>query len=207
MNENVASMMRADGKRPAPKDKLDLLRKGVAELRDLELDNANKQEKITENNKRIWKMKTDELVALFDQAKVGGIRLEAEGNLPAYEVNVRPYYKANIGELDEEGQAKAFEWLIKNKHGDMIKSSYTVTFGMGEDKKRKKFEALLKKEKHQFSYSYGVPWNTLTAFVREQIETYKKSPPLKLLGAVADRMVQPVKAKKQSETSSTKGKK
>lgn len=87
----------------------------------------------------------------------------------------------------------------------MIKGTYTIQFGMGMEKQRKAFETLLKKNKIEFSYKFGVPWNTLTAFIKEQIEDYHREPPLKLLGATVGRMAFLVKTRKQP--SIAKGKK
>ena len=57
----------------------------------------------------------------------------------------------------------------------------------------------MKKEKIEYSNKFGVPWNTLTAFVKEQIEEKKVTPPLELLGATVGRVVQVVKQKKEKK--------
>lgn len=193
----VAALMREDATKPVPasQDRLDKVRAKIIELRALEVHNAGLSEQQKENALKIRAIKEKELVDLFDMAKIHILGVEAEGNLPKYEIEVKPYYHANI---PEENEKQAFEWLNKNKHGDMIKSTYTVTFGMGQEKRRKEFEALLKKGKYEYSYKFGVPWNTLTAFVKEQIEKYGKEPPLKMLGATVGRVASLVKEKKST---------
>jgi hypothetical protein len=203
-NDTVSAMMRADAATPKPpsKDRLDKARDKIKQLRELELKNAELAETISENSRTIKVIKEKELVDLFDAAEISSLGIEASGNLPAYEVEIKAYYHANI---PEENEPKAFAWLTKQGHGDMIKGVYSVAFGMGEEKKRLAFEKILQKGKYQYSYKFGVPWNTLTAFVKEQIEEKKKEPPLKLLGATVGRVASLVKAKKSSGKS-TKGK-
>jgi hypothetical protein len=205
MSSDITTMMREDAKRPPPKDRLERVRKKIIELRELEVTNLDLAERQKDNNEKIRKIKDKELVDLFDEAGIKSLGVEADGNLPAYEIELKAYYHANI---PEEGAAKAFAWLKKHGHGDMIKATYTVSFGMGQEKKQKQFEVLLKKGGYEFEYKFGVPWNTLTAFVKEQIEHYKKEPPLKMLGATVGRVASLVKQKKAREsTKSTNGKK
>lgn len=185
VDRELADAMAADAAAPPSEDKLVKIRDKISELRDLEFENSSMQERISENSKKIKEIKDKTLVDMFDAVKITNLGIEAEGNLPPYDIEIKPYYHANIPPENEE---KAFAWLAKNKHGDMIKGTYTVAFGRGEETKRKKFEAFLEKSGYDYSYKFGVPWNTLTAFVKEQIETYKREPPLKLLGATVGRV-------------------
>jgi hypothetical protein len=93
-SSEVLEMMRDDAKRPPPPDKLDKLRKGVADLRSMELERKDLEEKLARNGENIHRMKTVELVALFDQAKVDNVGIPAEGNLPPYTMEVGWHYKA-----------------------------------------------------------------------------------------------------------------
>lgn len=185
VDEELANAMAADAAAPPSDDKLVKIREKISELRDLEFENASLSERMKENSSKIKEIKDKTLVDMFDEVKITNLGIEADGNLPPYDIEIRPYYHANIPEENEE---KAFEWLTKNKHGDMIRGTYTVSFGRGEEAKRKKFEAFLDKSGFDYSYKFGVPWNTLTAFVKEQIEVYKREPPLKLLGATVGRV-------------------
>lgn len=193
----VLALMREDAARPVSQDKLDRIRKKIIELRNLEKERSDLEEQVAEKGKAIREIKVNDLVALFDQAKVDNVGIPEEGNLPAYNMEVGWYYKANIGtpddpKVDDYGKAIAY---IQKHEPDMLKTSYVVEFGLREDKKRKAFEALLKKNKIDYSSSFGVPWNTLTAWVKEQIEVKKKSPPLKLLGATVERVAKLIKPK------------
>lgn len=196
-NDAVVAMMREDAKKPAPKDKLDALRTKISELRGLEFERKSLGERSAELGKRMFELQTKEIVELFDAAKVDNIGIPEDGNLPAYNMEVGWNYKANIGtpaepKVDDFGKAIAY---IKKHEPEMIKTTYIIEFGLGEEAKRKKFEDLLIKQKYEYSSSFGVPWNTLTAWVREQIEVHKKSPPLKLLGATVERTARLIKPK------------
>lgn len=191
--DDLTRMMAEDAKRLASNpDKLDKVRDGIRQLRDYEAESQTLQERLSDLSGKINEFKNKTLVDLFDEAQISSLGIEGDGNMPPYEIEIKPYYKANI---PAENEAKAFAWLEKNKHGDMIKGTYTVSFGRGEEKQRKKFEALLKKGGYEYSYKFGVPWNTLTAFVKEQIEVYNRTPPLKLLGATVGRVASLVKKK------------
>ena len=185
VSDELADAMAADAAAPPSDDKLTKIRKKIAELRVYEFENTSLQERMAENSKKIKEIKDKTLVDMFDAVKITNLGIEADGNLPPYDIEIKPYYHANIPPENEE---KAFDWLAKNKHGDMIKGTYTITFGRGEEKRRIAFEKFLDKGAYDYSYKFGVPWNTLTAFVKEQIETYKREPPLKLLGATVGRV-------------------
>jgi hypothetical protein len=87
-----------------------------------------------------------------------------------------------------------------------VKRTYTIVFGKGEEKRATAFEAALKKLKVDYGSAFGVPWNSLTAFVREQTERFDRLPPpeqtndkrlpLDLLGATVGRVVT-IKARKE----------
>lgn len=195
-NDAVAAMMADDAKKPPPKDKLDKLRDALRELRDIEAQRASLAERQTELGTRVHEMRTKTLVDMFDLAKVDNMTIQAEGNLPPMTVGVGWHYHANLGsaadpKVPDFAGAIAF---IKKTDPDLLKTTFSISFGLSEGKKMKAFEAMLKKQKIGYSTNFGVPWNTLTAWVKERFEG-KKSLPLKLLGATVERTAQIVKPK------------
>lgn len=194
--DDVLAMMREDGAKPPPKDKLDRIQAKIRELRLLEQERIELGEKLADKGRRVFEIQTKELVDLMDAAKVDNVGIPEEGNLPAFNMEIGWNYKANIGTPDEPKVPdfmKAIDYL-KSKEPDMVKTTYTVDFGLGEEKKRKIFESLLKKNKIDYSSSFGVPWNTLTSWVKGQLEA-KKSVPLKMLGATVERTARLIKPK------------
>jgi hypothetical protein len=195
-NSEAVALLRAGAKKAAPPDKLDRLREKVKEVREIEFERASLAERSKELGTRLYRIQTEELVDLFDAAKVDNVGIPEEGNLPAYNMEVGWIIKANIGtplEPKVEDYGKAITYLKKAEPG-LLKTTFTLDFGLGEDEARKGFEKLLKENGYHYSSSFGVPWNTLTSWVKEQHEA-KKTLPLKLIGATIERTARLVKPK------------
>jgi hypothetical protein len=111
---------------------------------------------------------------------------------------VEAYYHANI---PEEKQVQAFQWLEDNGHDSLIKLTLTISLNRGDydfgKKLQERVETFLSanKVKATVQSKLGVPWNTLTAFVREQTEA-GVALPLDLLGATIGRIVKIKQRKK-----------
>jgi hypothetical protein len=175
-------------------DKLDAIRDKLRRARDLQLKKAELTAQLETVQKEILKIEQQELPDLAQDAHIDSLGLEPEGNLPGYDMEIKPYYYANI--KDEEPTApQAYAWLSKAGHGDLIKYTYTVLFGLGEKKESIAFAKLLTKSKVQFNVKLGVPWNTLTAFLKEQVEGKKTIPPLDLMNGKIG-IVAKIKARK-----------
>ena len=54
-------------------------------------------------------------------------------------ISVSKYYSASI---PREKQEEAFNWLVDNEHGDLIKNQVSVSFVRGEETKAQKFAAI-----------------------------------------------------------------
>ncbi len=137
--------------------------------------------------------------------------------LPEFNCDVvmEAYYHANIkAEWPEEQRQKAFDWLEENGHGDLIKTEFYIQFprfmlpvarwltehvaglrpeltlmeptGRGKNKTIKEVTKVV--EIPGAKVDLGVPWNTLTAFVKEQVEKGAKLP-LDTLGATVGKIV------------------
>lgn len=182
---DLDALMAADTAKPPSEDKLLAVRRHIAQLRLLETQKADLQEETKTVSDKIIVLKERTLVDAFDEARISRLAIEAEGNLPPYDIEIKNYYRANIG--DDEDAGKAYDWLRRNDAGDMIKATYTIQFGKGSEKKQKEFEKYLNTKKIAFSYKFGVPWQTLTSFVKEQVEANVPLP-LKLLGAKVGRV-------------------
>lgn len=207
--DSVLALMEEDALKPPPADKVEAVRLKMARVREIELERADLAEKSAKLGTELFEIKTKELVELFDSAKIEKLGIPADGNMPAYEMIVAWHYKANLKESDD--YPKAIAW-IKKTDPDLLKTTYEVHFGMNEDKKRKAFDAFLKKNKIEHTEEFGVPWNTLTAWLKERLRAPKPKPtPLKLLGATVERVADVVKQRKsrtepKTKTTATKGK-
>lgn len=163
----------------ASPDKLDRLREVVREVRDRRAEVADLQERIDAHEKRLNHLLTKELVDMFTEAQVPEIVLGAEHNWPAYRATKVPYYKANISsEWDEDRQLKGFAELEKHGGEALVRTLVTVDLprGKGQRAKARKLRQWLAKNGFDSSERLSVPWNTLTAWLREQYTKFPNDP-------------------------------
>lgn len=187
--------MEQDAAAPPEGDKLEKVHALVAELRDAEMLKAVQEENLKQTNITINDLLWSKIPTVMDEAMISNVTIKADGNKPPYEVKVEDYYKANIpGETAE----KAYAYLKQRKSEDLIKVTFEVSFGLGQAKEAERFERSLEKAKIPFNKKRGVPWNTLTAWFREE---YKKKPlptkAMEVLGATVGRVAKVVKQKEK----------
>ena len=84
--------------------------------------------------------------------------------------------------IPKDSQDEAFAWLIKHKHGGLIKTEVSALFGKGQLKQANAMLKLLRKAKANPEWTRSVHAGTLKAFLREQIEA-KQPIPMSLFGA------------------------
>ena len=90
-----------------------------------------------------------------------------------YIIDVKPFYSAKIG---EDNQFQCFQWLRENRHDDIIKNEIKTAFGRGEDGVATKVVHALQELHIPFTQKMSVHPQTLTAFVREQVESGSNFP-------------------------------
>lgn len=94
-------------------------------------------------------------------------------------------YKPDVRlEWDDAKKALAFAWLEKNEFGGLIKTEVASSFGKGEIDKAKALLEALTEQGYEASLSRDVHYQTMCAFLREQIEAGNPIP-LDEWGAVA----------------------
>lgn len=168
----------------------------VSELRENELTKFQLEEQLKAINIRIRDILWGELPKLMDDAMVPAVTIAEEGNKPAYSVKITDDYKAVLPEENREAGLA----VIKQRGGeDLIKAQFVVSFGMGDSKAIKKFEGLLEKAGIvNYESKLSVPWNSLTAWFREE---YKKKPwpmqAMEAIGATVGRVAKVVKQKEK----------
>jgi hypothetical protein len=186
--------LRADAIRPS-EDSLVKARNMVRILRDREIDAAELDTQLTDVKRSIKEMKEHTIPDLLDGLGVPSITLAAEGNMPAFEVAVTDRYHANIPDAVE---VEAFQYLKDTGNEDLIKTTYTISFGLRDGEATKAFGELLDKAGVEYSVKAMVPWNTLTAWFKAE---YKRKPltakAMALLGATVGRIAKVVKQKEQ----------
>lgn len=188
--------MAEDAAKPAPVDKVEAARKKATELRDLEKRKSDLEEALKETNKEIEKIKWQDLPDLLAEAKLESMTVEASGNMPAFTVEVDDHYHANI---PKENEGSAFSWLHKQGMGDMVKTTFTVAFGLGESKEMKAFQKKLDKLGEPYETKQSVPWNTLTAWLKGEFKAGRPvtEKVMGMLGASVKRVAVVKKPKKE----------
>jgi len=185
--------MREDSK-PSD-DRLDVLRTEIAKLRDQEYEISELEARLTELKSVVKETKEKTLVEMFDEAGVNRLGIDAAGNLPAYEIEINDRYHANI---PDEVEGEAFEYLQQTGHADLIKTVFTIQFGLKEAKATERFQRSLDKAGIVYSARKWVPWNTLTAWFKTE---YKRKPlpakAMELLGASIGRVAKVVKQREK----------
>lgn len=164
---------------------LESVRSMARAMRDLSLEIKELEERIAFKQKHLTQLSMTDLPDLFAQHKIKSLGLDAEGNLPAYDLVAQAYYKAVLPEENDPG----LRWLEENGHGDMIKRVYTVKLQRDTQEVAEELRTFLEERDLAFEEKESVPWNTLTAFVKEQIEKRHNTPPLEILGAIVGRVV------------------
>jgi hypothetical protein len=175
---------------PAAPDKLDAIRDVARQLRDKEKEILDLDERLKATKAEVLDLKHKKLVDLMQEAGVDKIGLPAEGNYPPSDAVLSPYYHAVIAaNWEPERRQAAFNWLESEGHGDLVKTVVTVAFGRDERQRAREITQYLELMGVQHSVQLDVPWNTLTAFVREQVEKYHRVPPLETIGATVGQVV------------------
>lgn len=185
-------------------DKLDAITEKMREARDLRLEISEIEETLKHAKKNYLNIVHRELPDMMNEANQGTMRLLAEGNHPAYQFNLKPFYKAVINNEDENAP-KAYRWLDEHGEGDIIKRTVTASLGKESKELQEKLCEFLAEHGVEYDTKLGVPWNTLTAWLKERHRQYMhqdptaedqiEMPDLELFGATIGQVVDIKEAK------------
>lgn len=142
-----------------------------AEVRDLEEKLKAKQAEFLNQETRV----------LPDAMEAAGFREFVL--MTGEKITIAPVIRASITEANQE---KAFSWMVDNGHEDLIKRDVTVNFGRGSYKEADDLVEALKEDGFTPKDKTYVHWQTLNAFVKEQVESGAELP-MDLLGVYVGR--------------------
>lgn len=125
-------------------------------------------EKLEQKQLRLDELKNKLLPDLMQEVGVKEFKLTSGAK-----VTVKDIIRASI---KPENRPKAFAWLRKNNLGSLIKNEVVTHFGMKEDKKALTFFRKLTSQGYDSAHNENIHAGTLTAFVRERLETGKLLP-------------------------------
>jgi hypothetical protein len=178
-----------------PPDKLDQLRAACAAARDLDLEIQDLENRVSNKQKELLELRYKSLPDLFMRAGISRLDLDPSGNMPPYEAKMTDHYKAGIlASWPQEQQDEALDWLEEQGQGDLIKRTVEINLGRNENKL---FEQIMKvlgkmpKIMERVKVQRAVPWNTLTAWLRERYQNDEDlgDADLRRLGAVVGKVV------------------
>lgn len=181
----------AVARKPEPSEgDIAYLRKRIAHGRELELDINHLADQIAEKTALLTALRTAELPDLFERLGLNGLEISADGNLPGYDAELKPYYSANLPK-DDEARDAALAFLKANKAEDLSKTKVEIQFGRGEGATLKKMATAMRKLRIPFVQKTGVHASTLTAWVRERFESGRPLAPadLQTIGATVGKVV------------------
>lgn len=158
---------------PPPADRLEAARTEARRLRDLYAELAELAERQANLEAQVNFIESKGLLDIMVEAGMPSFTLEAEGNHPPAEFKRATIVNAAIPK-DREGEA--FLFLDEEGEGELIRSTFKLDFGMGERKQADRLEALLKKNKYEFTRKVGVLSASLTAAVKRRLAAGKVVP-------------------------------
>lgn len=187
----LARALAASKDRTAPsEDKLEEIRALMRRARDLELVSAELSEKLAAVQDELQTLLTAEIPEKFEAVGIDRLGLLAEGNLPAYDASLRPYYKASISAAwPVDRKERAFTYLENHEAGDLIRNTFTVDLPRGSQVAQKRLRTALEKTGLPYQENKAVNHNSLTAWLREQIEKHATMPDLETLGAQVGKII------------------
>ena len=137
-----------------------------AKQQELEDITARRNEIARELNE----LTNSKLPTLFLEAGVDRVGVPAEGNQAAYDVRLKPFYKANIAaDWPDEKRSAGFEVLTQLGLRDLIKYTIVIRFAPGDEMIDKVCE-YLDCELIEYETNLAVAWNTLSAALKDLVQ-------------------------------------
>jgi hypothetical protein len=142
-------------------ENLSALSRLATTLETLEAELAENTRKAEQIKAQIERLETDLIPAAMDKIGMADFRLTNGAK-----VVVQPITRASIPAARKQ---EAFAWLRAHNAGTLIKQEITLSFGKGQDKKAHQTLQILKDLGLDPENKENVAWNTLTAWVKEQL--------------------------------------
>lgn len=173
-----------------PEDVTLSLREALRQLRDAQLNVKQLEEALERQKTEVRQMERERLPRMFSEAGINQMGLEADGNHPALSARLSPFYRANIAaDWDEDRRTRAFAELERCGAGDLVRHTVTVDVPRGDAAVLSGITDRLRQLGVNFNIRPSVPWNTLSAWLREMVEVHKKLPQLDLIGGDVGQVV------------------
>lgn len=171
--DDVLAMAQADAQaeEKIPEDKLERIKHFGEKQRKLTKQIADTENALSMLKENLRRVMEQDLPEAMDEVRMTEFKLD-DGTT----IKIKPFYAASI---PEERKDEAFDWLKMNDFDGMIKADVKVSFGKGEFEIAQAFVQFVRgfnMKAIEPEYKENVHWQTLRAFVKEQIEGGKPLP-------------------------------
>lgn len=171
--DDVLAMAAADAavEEKVPEDKLDKIRHFGERQRRLTKEIADLENSLTQAKEALRRVMEQDLPEAMDEVNMTEFALD-DGT----KIKIKPFYAASI---PAERKDEAFEWLKEHDFDSLIKADVSVSFGKGEFEIAQSFIQFIRGFNEKAidpEYKENIHWQTLRAFVKEQIEGGKPLP-------------------------------
>lgn len=180
------------GDEPVGDDKLEALHRAVQKLHEMNDLKEKLAKALADHSKAMEYYASKVLVDMLDEAEVDRVGLPEHG----VDAVLESFCRASLPK-DPEARNAAVTWLDTNGHGSLVRLNMEFSLPSGPEEYQQALalqERLSKELDTQVSLDTTVPWNTLTAFVKEQLRKGTVIP-LETLGAYVGRVVKLKKRK------------
>lgn len=182
MPTDVFNLASQDADNPVKVSDADLDKVAILAAQQLELQRSVKaaELELDDLKKKLERVEQHDLPEAMDEVGLSEFKLR-DGT----KITISSFYNASI---PLERRDEAFTWLDNHEHGGIIKTDVNLNFGRGELEVAKEFMAWLNEQRPELDpeLTQGVHWQTLRAFVREQVES-GAALPLDLFGVYIGR--------------------
>jgi len=166
------------------------IRAAAEEARGLELEIEDLEQRLKDRKSRRHELIRQELPEMMDSVGLTELKLAASGNLPALRLKLYTEYKASIPESwPEDKRRAAFDYLDGTGAGDLISTEIKVDFTRSQRHAALVLKKQLQQDDYEVDMVENVHWKTLTAWLKEQVESSDAVVPLDVVGGFVARTV------------------
>jgi len=154
---------------PVPRDeqllKLSKLAQQQIEAEDYVANLEEQLKKAKENQRFISEVQVPEMMSALG---VDEFKLTS-----GFKITVKPWFS---GKITDENAEEAYNWLEEHGHGSIVKHDMTVQVRMTDSAKLERIKILAESLGLDIKEKFGVHYMTLSAFIKEQVNSGEEIP-------------------------------
>lgn len=168
------------------------IRSRAEAARDIEAEVSDLESRLADRKAKLSTLYYSELPSLFADASIDHLGLPARGNLPAIDLELKPYFNANIAaKWDEEKKREGYDYLVSINAGDLIKVVLSISFPREKRDDALHLASQLTDDGYIVQVGETVNHQTLTAWLKDQVINEGVVPDLEKIGGKIGQVVKP----------------